>query len=178
MKLWIPSIGDHLTLIADYDASIQVEQRNQRFLTSCIGGLKRYKIVGEQSLTRTVRLLAGEVLRVERLYIRRGKPSFDSITFSIPLEKPRPRFWVKLTNAREIDFEIGIVKKPKPFWLMNRYQDGLWETLHDEEFDDQTDAIIRASELSKNAISHGMVRVMAGHQIGARIIIEFPAGGF
>lgn len=59
------------------------------------------------------------ILNVDRIYIRKGAGEFDSITFEIfdcPIMEMKPkskkgfrtgrlRFWVKLDNANEIEFE-------------------------------------------------------------------------
>lgn len=57
-------------------------------------------------------LLAGTVLKIDRIYIRKGKEEYSSLTFFIidspdPLfsEKkgPKRRFWAKLDDVKEIE---------------------------------------------------------------------------
>ncbi len=58
------------------------------------------------------------------------------------------------------------------FKLQNCYQDGGWENLDGEEFDDFNDARKRAKKLRKDAMCYGMVRVIDSE--GS--VIEYPAG--
>ena len=59
-------------------------------------------------------LLAGTVLKVDRIYIRKGSAEYSSITFFVsesPMPElsskkgPKRRFWVKLQDANNIEFE-------------------------------------------------------------------------
>ena len=72
--------------------------------------------------------------------------------------------------AREAD-----AKRPKRYYLENRYQDSGWQTL-DETFGDADEAIRKALEYAKNSIVYGMVRVM--DRTANKPIITVPAGGF
>lgn len=70
-----------------------------------------------------VTLPAGTVVTVDRIYIRRGQNDFDSITFRVTeheipwmakkrsglqdLKPVKPRFWVKLVDANNIECEVA-----------------------------------------------------------------------
>ncbi len=169
MKLWIPSIGDLITLSEDVVLLVPWESRNRKLLERL--GAVPYK-------DTPVFLSKGTVLAIDRIYIRKGKSAYDSITFRVtsgPLAKNR--FWVKLSEARKIDFEIGVVTYKKRYQLWNRYQDGGWTELDNEAFDVANDAIARAAVLSKDVTCYGMVEVRDQVK-GPLPVITFPAGGF
>lgn len=55
-----------------------------------------------------VTLKAGQVLSIDRVYIRRGASDFSSITFNYlgaPKGSGRVRFWAKLADVNMIEFE-------------------------------------------------------------------------
>jgi hypothetical protein len=55
-----------------------------------------------------VTLKAGQVLSIDRVYIRRGASDFSSITFNYigaPKGSGRVRFWAKLVDVNSIEFE-------------------------------------------------------------------------
>ena len=55
-----------------------------------------------------ITLKAGQVLSVDRVYIRRGASDFSSITFNYigaPKGSGRVRFWAKLADVNTIEFE-------------------------------------------------------------------------
>lgn len=55
----------------------------------------------------------GSILKVSRIYIRNGQKNFDSMTFFVKFPKDfipkklsgRKRFWAKLENCNNIEFE-------------------------------------------------------------------------
>jgi hypothetical protein len=57
-----------------------------------------------------VTLPKGLVLTVDRIYIRKGKEDFDSITFNVPkktsnVDGLNGRFWAKLSDINRVQFE-------------------------------------------------------------------------
>jgi hypothetical protein len=124
MKLYIPALGDVLTLAEDWEFTLMNEYRN----TSLIELMDVKEFNGEGEL---VKLPKGSQLKVDRFYIRKGQGSYDSVTFFLVGEKTkgktieRPwrngngdkgvyvqkipargvRFWVKLADANKIIFE-------------------------------------------------------------------------
>jgi hypothetical protein len=124
MKLYIPALGDVLTLKEDWEFTLMDEYRN----TSLIELMDIKEFNGEGEL---VKLPKGSQLKVDRFYIRKGQGSYDSVTFFLVGEKvkgktiERPwrltngdrgvyvqkipargvRFWVRLADANKIIFE-------------------------------------------------------------------------
>lgn len=112
IKLYIPSIGFKLQLTKDWSPTLHNEDRNLKFATNMGVEIKEirnnwgYKDEGFENTTITVP--KDTVLKVSRIYIRVGNKGFDSITFTIvqsPNKKCKGRFWVKRTDANEIEFE-------------------------------------------------------------------------
>jgi hypothetical protein len=115
MKLYIPEIGDRLKLTSDWTFSLQHEYRNRAFL-EYLGFEYTYKYGLERF--ETITIPSGSVLKVDRIYIRKGAQEFSSITFYY--EKPGTgkgasgkakkskslRFWAKLSDCNKIEFEI------------------------------------------------------------------------
>ena len=54
-------------------------------------------------------LKAGQVLTVDRIYVRKGASDFSSITFNYigaPKGSGRVRFWAKLADVNTIEFDL------------------------------------------------------------------------
>lgn len=47
---------------------------------------------------------AGSKLFIDRYYIRNGSPEFDSVSFRYHNGKEKSRFWIKLSDAEQIEF--------------------------------------------------------------------------
>ncbi len=76
-----------------------------------------------------VTLPKGLILTVDRIYIRKGKEDFDSITFNVPkktsnVEGLNGRFWAKLSDVNRLQFEKFIPGKQS------------WISSVDEEYDE------------------------------------------
>jgi len=109
-KLYIPHLKDELTLLQDWTFDLWHEYRNDKF-GEALG-------LSEKQLNRfwhtwinkeekeIVTLPLGTVLAVDRIYIRNGGRTYDSITFRIrtcPDKKlNKKRFWVKLEDANQL----------------------------------------------------------------------------
>lgn len=111
MNLFIPSIGNMITLTQDWEFNIEEEYRNAKFLQSVF---PNQKIDGWAYPPKTFKFCfkAGSVLKIDRIYIRKGKAEYDSITFTLQHDssgeiKKKPRFWVKLTDANTIVCDPG-----------------------------------------------------------------------
>jgi hypothetical protein len=81
MRLYIPSVGDTIKLTADWEPTIHSEYRNATLF-------EYFQIPGFNPSTwnnklppTKVLISAGEVLKIDRIYIRKGKGDFDSVTF-------------------------------------------------------------------------------------------------
>ena len=124
MKLFIPENGDSIKLIADWTFDLYNEDRNSSLMEK-IGDLRR--TIGCWSSEYGAipcTIPAGAVLKIDRVYIRKGMKEFSSITFlwkgeSLPAKLEqyweggetykvprRPiRFWAKLSDVNNIEFE-------------------------------------------------------------------------
>lgn len=105
-KMWVPTIGDEITLTSTWMFGLYYEHRNEAMICFCFPGTNftwRDMIIksGDNVLETPeygqkiadVELPAGAILKVDRIYIRKGgqdMKEFDSITFilqSIPDKK-------------------------------------------------------------------------------------------
>jgi len=135
MKLYIPEISDELRLTADWTFDLYNEDRNSSLMEK-VGDQR--KVTGNwskdfQPIPCTIP--AGAILKVDRIYIRKGNKEYSSITFhwkgeALPAKmeeifsygyltngKPTPtgefmkipripiRFWAKLSDVNNIEFE-------------------------------------------------------------------------
>lgn len=134
MKLFIPEIGDELTLVQDWHFETICEHRNDSlFEASEVPPEQRWEKLSDRSRWNHYRdgydhyrplranfvLPKDTVLKVDRVYIRKGNEDFSSITFIIVngpdkrvvskknkgLAPKAVRFWVKLQETRNIEIE-------------------------------------------------------------------------
>ncbi len=105
MKFNFVSIGTTIILKSDWNFDLMEEYRNRSM----------YSLIGHTPLSSWGRLLKtslpqGTVLKVDRIYIRKGAEDYNSISFVVKkLPFPRKgklRFWVKLKDANNIDFDF------------------------------------------------------------------------
>lgn len=127
MKVFVPTIGSDLILTKSCTVTIHSERRNWTFLKSIgmtvnqIYADKNYGnlSVENQSLADkykvnvslrdvSLKIPAGTVLSVNRIYIRQGAEDFDSMTFFCKGNKdfPKGRFWLKLTDVNNFEIKI------------------------------------------------------------------------
>jgi hypothetical protein len=111
MRLFVPDIGTLIQLKENYTFTLYGEGRNRK-LYDALG--IRYPNV------TVVELPKGLILKIDRVYIRKGQSSFSSITFSVPkpkskvdkLERPDnvrlcgAKFWVKLHECNEMEMDL------------------------------------------------------------------------
>lgn len=122
--LFIPACGDRITLTADWEFLLYLEHRNTKFaearnLIQPLTGSRWTRDVWEGESYRSgyrkvpASLPKGTVLEVDRVYLRQHSKSatdesndFDSITWKVVGQK-HGRFWTKLADANQIQFELG-----------------------------------------------------------------------
>ena len=128
-NLFIPPLSTEITLAAPWTFELYDESRNESLIK--LLGLEfvpRYERTTDDESHQTVTLSAGTVLKIDRIYIRRGGAEFDSVTFflkgnSLPgyaksytdryngevrtYKVPRQpiRFWAKLEDVNTIMLE-------------------------------------------------------------------------
>ena len=112
MKFNIPSVGDRIQLTRAWEFPLIAEHR-QRLLDRIDPSVNVWNRPREVLLAT---LEKGTTLRIDRIYIRKGKSEWDSITFVItdaPNDKNRnkagkykgARFWAKLEDVNEMFFK-------------------------------------------------------------------------
>lgn len=103
MKLNIPEIGDELILTKPWNFRLYVEYRNLKALKSQMFGINPY----EYTTDYLTSLPPKTILKIDRIYIRKGNSDYSSITFwaKHPAIKNKQRFWVKLEDANNIEFD-------------------------------------------------------------------------
>lgn len=124
-KLFVPACGDRIVLSAPWGFSLWLERRSQRF-AEALGLFKPVKnafydgyVDGDyRKGLRSVRaeLPAGTMLEFDRVYVRQQNKSrleegddYDSVTFKVVRDGKAvrfQRFWVKLADACEIEYEL------------------------------------------------------------------------
>lgn len=123
MRLHIPTLGDELVLSSDWTFTLHKEYRNSGFIDTVLGISSDdweayWKVINKLGDSITVTLPAGSVLKVDRVFIRKGAGDYDSLSFWLMdcphkawaskkvggTAKGRLRFWVKLDDANKIEF--------------------------------------------------------------------------
>ena len=111
MKLFIPPLGTKLTLLKNFTFDLLCEERNQK-LWNLKMQLPMSSIPWQHArdLWKPVTLWAGDELIVDRVYIRKGYRSYDSVTFRGWTRESgtdhKIRFWMKLEDANRLDVEV------------------------------------------------------------------------
>ncbi len=118
MQFNIPTIGAKIRLLEDWSFPCFTGHGNTKFIWAMRPETEEgYSGVSSQSFVIT--LQKGTVLALRRIYIRQNKQEWDSVTFGLvevplpPSDKPKKkttkkasgRFWVKLRDANEIQYE-------------------------------------------------------------------------
>jgi hypothetical protein len=123
MKLYIPEIGDSIKLIADWTFDLFNEDRNGTLMERLKDPRRTIASWHADYGSLPATIPAGAVLKIDRVYIRKGSKDFSSVTFlwkgerlpahietysdgytakipAIPV-----RFWAKLVDVNNIEFE-------------------------------------------------------------------------
>jgi hypothetical protein len=114
MKFFIPTIGTKIRLIYKWEFRLFKERRNRTLLQA-----KKlidpelpyyYPLYSETNGYHLTSLPEGSVLTVDRIYVRKGAPEYDSVSFVLQAKSAgytgRIRFWVKLKDLDEMEFEL------------------------------------------------------------------------
>ncbi len=134
MQFYVPEIGDEIRLTADWTFDLFDEYRNETLMQH-IGDDRPVAYIHQKHLeSEPCTIPAGSILKIDRIYIRKGNSEFSSITFiwkdkiipakivddfvtkwdnrvatKIPHQTKVPkkavRFWAKLDDANKIEFE-------------------------------------------------------------------------
>lgn len=121
MQLYIPEIGDRLRLTKDWTFTLHYEHRNSSLIEH-FGDLfewRRRSGNDTEPNDKIVTIPLGTILKVDRIYIRKGLEEWSSISFyaegigtgSGAFGRPKSaRFWAKLSDCNKIEFEIEELK--------------------------------------------------------------------
>lgn len=110
MNIFIPTIGTKLVLNKPWTFELQDESRNYDFWVDTQGQApvrpngEKYKYAyGVVAAPIKVTIPAGCTLSVDRIYIRKGNSSFDSVSFRLlkGSRMPHGRFWAKLAEVNQ-----------------------------------------------------------------------------
>ena len=130
MKMYIPEIGDKLELTKDWTFQLYHEHRNVKLLEHF--GITPKLSYGTDLDKDEVTLPKGTVLKVDRIYIRKGGSPFSSVSFWAEgikgHDKRGARFWAKLNDCNNIEFKIASLK--------DRGKHGLWWYVKEYKQDD------------------------------------------
>jgi len=116
MKLFIPPLKTELRLMTAWKFNLHNESRNKTFYQLFkLPYIDRWTHGWNKSLPGPVpvTLPKGTILILERIYIRNGAGSFDSLTFRIK-QLPNPpktgkktaRFWARLEDCNGMNIQV------------------------------------------------------------------------
>lgn len=111
--IFFPTIGTQIRLTAEWPFRLYGEYRNDALLahlgyanTSASTFMKHFALPHTDGHTGydNVRLPAGTILKVDRIYIRKGAADFDSVTFyaTYPGAPKKLRFWAKVADINGV----------------------------------------------------------------------------
>lgn len=112
MRMYIPQIGDVIQLTEDWEFNLHYENRNKDLLVEFFNFDKvKYIPYIENNKFNSFKLLKNTILTIDRIYIRKGNDDFSSITFNAIFPNGfKGRFWAKLEDVNNIEFEIMKIK--------------------------------------------------------------------
>lgn len=131
MKLYIPQLGDELKLAADWTFDLYGEIRNTTLFEVLGIEYPKHEEVEERKpgywpRTRPgkaqITLPAGKVLKIDRIYIRKGQNDFNSVTFLLKGEKTKAAVktgksrWTENGVSRESTWTYKVPAKGVRFW--------------------------------------------------------------
>lgn len=112
MNLFIPALGTRLRLTKDWQFSLLCEERNKSLWDLVTGRapMDRIPVLHRLGQSAFIHLHKGDVLTVDRIFIRKDSSHYDSVTFKGKVKHTgvyhRVRFWVSLSDANNIEFEV------------------------------------------------------------------------
>lgn len=113
MKLFIPAVGYRIKLTNDWTFALFAEHRNQTMFEYAGRSYKNNWVGwGEPLKSVDVTVPAGTVLEIDRVYVRTANKTksadedYDSVTFKFADSKKKVRFWAKLSDVNEIEYEL------------------------------------------------------------------------
>jgi hypothetical protein len=127
MKMFIPDIGTIITLKEDWTFDLYYEYRNMSLIDKLVDDESK-KFNWDKSHFESIKCLFCQdtILKVDRIYIRKGNSDYSSLTFYVKNGKYQGcRFWAKLHDVNEMevyDFNKKIIKYDKQYeYKFGRY---------------------------------------------------------
>jgi len=121
MKLFIPAIGTKIKLTMPWTFTLNREYRNEslyRFHCMSVGDTPEENWAWDWNSSKTgaiqFTMPSGITLIIDRIYIKKPSPQYNSVTFRIPKKYGNPpriegcRFWVKLNDANNVEGDIVV----------------------------------------------------------------------
>jgi len=127
MKMYIPEISDEIRLLSDWTFGLVNETRNATLMEKIGDNRSTQYAYRDPYTTVPCTIPAGAVLKIDRIYVRKGKGDFSSITFLwkgesidprvvqrdpqywgetiVKIPRKPVRFWAKLDDVNNIEFE-------------------------------------------------------------------------
>lgn len=110
MKMFIPTVGTTFRLTDPWYFSLFHEYRNEKMLEYLKIPVDYNYRYGEKAISPVI-LSINSILKVDRIYIRKGNSAYDSLSFTLwdtSGKKPKTvaRFWAKLDDVNNIEFEL------------------------------------------------------------------------
>lgn len=164
--MYIPTVGDEITLAADWTFSLYNEYRNEGMIKFTFPGaefdwkltkLPSGEVSQYGSKMAEVVLPKGAVLKIDRIYIRKGAKDYDSVTFilqSIPkkdIEVPEERsiYDKNAPNPSRKDGERGayvkktVIRNKIRFWAKLKDINNIQFLMGRKEYADEKPAVGR-----------------------------------
>lgn len=118
MNFYIPEIGAQIQLTEDWTFTLMPnESRNETFTKYLKlpnrenpyinGRFDRETYYRNYNSTVEVTIPKNSILKIDRIYIRKGNKDYSSVTFYVKTfggEKGKGRFWAKLADVNTIQF--------------------------------------------------------------------------
>jgi hypothetical protein len=104
VPLFIPPLGTKIELAEPWSFELYVEYRNASLFETMGLKMPNRWASPDREASVNVTLVPGTILTVDRIYIRKGAKSFDSVSFFMkaPEVKKAIRFWAKLVDVNRI----------------------------------------------------------------------------
>lgn len=122
MNLYIPEVGDELRLLAPWTFDVYNEYRNAS-LMEFLKDPRQATWANDTNYGVISHVIpAGEILKVDRIYIRKGKGEYSSLTFlwkgarTQRREEPRSLTGYGGSTPSRADYTVKIPAKPVRFW--------------------------------------------------------------
>lgn len=114
MKIYIPEIGDQIVLTKDWTFDLYYEYRNKSLLEKIDVNFEWRPLISEPKPEQkySITIPKKTILRIDRIYVRKGASNYSSLSFIIDSgEWKKCRFWAKLFDVNNIEFDYNHIKK-------------------------------------------------------------------